>query len=176
MLKKIKFASAICGCLLSVSCFASDLLVEVHEEKEGNKLWYRVGTVETSAVDIVWGENKNYTSGKSPVIAVSGNIAVSVHQGYDNDDLYATVGIINPSTKSIEWGQAIRFIKKGNRASVTLKDKNVVVAYQVTDSHSLQYIVGTLEIENRKIVFGAEKKFDTGKSPSISIEKLDKVK
>lgn len=157
--------------LFAAFAFADNILVEVHESKEGNKLFYRVGTMGTSSVDIVWGTATEYTSGKSPKVAMNGEYVVFVHQGYNNEDLYCTVGVVNKENKTLDLGQPTRFIKKAARPSVALNGKDVVVTYQKVGSESLLYMVGSLEPENRKIVFAAEKKYESGNSPSVAMDK-----
>lgn len=156
--------------LLASFAFADNVLVEIHEAKKGKQLYYRVGTMGTSSVDVVWGTSTEFVSGKSPKVAMSGELVVIIHQGYNNEDLYCTVGVINAANKSIDLGQPTRFIKKAARPSVALKGKDIVVTYQKVGSESLMYMVGTLEPENRKIVFAAEKKYESGNRPAVAME------
>lgn len=157
--------------LLASFAFADNILVEVHEAKKGKQLYYRVGTMGTSSVDVVWGTATEFVSGKSPKVAMDGEYVVLIHQGYNNEDLYCTVGVVNKENKTLDLGQPTRFIKKAARPSVSISGKDVVVTYQKVGSESLLYMVGTLEPENRKIVFAAEKKYEKGNRPAVAMEK-----
>jgi len=78
----------------------TNTLVEVHNDGSGsNKLWYRVGKVNTSSKTITWSGATNYDNGYWPSVAVNnGKVYETHYDGSLEGSLWEHVGYISGSS------------------------------------------------------------------------------
>ena len=88
----------------SVAINNENMVIEVHKSENHNELWYNVGKVNHN-LTITWGEHhgyRNYTSGKSPSVAIHGNQILEAHNSSD-DHMWCIIGLLNVTDKKIDW-------------------------------------------------------------------------
>ncbi len=163
----------------------SNHIVEIHRGSVGgsneNKLYYRVGTINTGTKTISWGSSSNYDTGGFLALAMNNNgYCVEIHKGSpggsNENNLYYRVGSVNFSTKTISWGSSTLFDTGGN-IDVSLDDDNKVLEVHRGSSSTSQYNhyyrFGTVNTSAKTISWGSSTKYDVGGELRIAINNND---
>ena len=119
-----------------------------------------------------YGGSHQYDDGKLPCIALNdSNTVIEVHESNGlSSNIWYHVGIVNPSDKTISWGSSHKY-DSGLKPRVSLNNKGIAVEVHESDglSNNMWYHVGTVNSSEKKIDWGGSHKYDTGSSPSVSI-------
>lgn len=144
-----------------------ELIVESHQGKSGNDLYYRVGQLNSDNT-ISWKSMAYYTSGRYPSIAINNNgIIIETHVGQSSNDLYYRVGTLN-SDFTISW-RSIAGYTSGIYTAICIDDQNrVVEVHRGKSDENLYYRTGYIN-SDYTISWLKIAGYTTGTFPSISI-------
>lgn len=151
--------------LIEASESTGNLVVEVHQSHSGTDLWYRVGIVNSTAID--WGENHKYDNGRLPMCDLNSDTIVEVHEGQGDLTLWYRVGSIEKKTRTINWGSSTIYKDRGRSPVVAIQGNIVVEMHQSYNGIDLWYNVGILDKTTGTIKWGKSRKLDTGRVPSV---------
>ncbi|MTI32099.1 hypothetical protein [Xanthovirga aplysinae] len=156
------------GSTPSVAVNNNNIAVEVHRGSgSSNRLYYRVGKVNSSNKTISWGSSVLYDTGESPSVAIDDNgLAIEVHDG--SGTLYYRVGKVNEGSKRIDWGPS-RAYTTGSLPSVSLTAGGMAVeVHKASSIDKLYSMAGKVNEGGRTIAFSASQYFDKGDNPSVA--------
>jgi hypothetical protein len=145
-------------------------VVEVHRTQNplSSSLWYRVGTVNPSALSINWGNSSQFDDGGNPSVALNnGGVAVEVHETSNliNNKMWYRVGRLEGNT--LQWGPS-RDYDEGRTPSVALNNNGLAVEVHKSQGHdTLWYRVG--RVNGDRIDWGASHQYQDGVQPSVAL-------
>lgn len=84
-------------------------------------LFYRVGTVDLTAMTIAWGAEVNFSKGDRPSVSFKGIRVVEVHQSPDNERLWIMNGILEVQRQQITFGQAVKYDPDGSNPTIAVE-------------------------------------------------------
>ena len=150
----------------SVGVNSKGIVVEVHQEKNKQTLYYRIG--KTVMADVEWETASKYTSGKFPVVDINdNNLVVEVHESVSDRKLYSRAGICNGT--EISWGDDNSH-DTGEEASVALNNDGwCILVHKSQIGKKLYYSVGKLDENGKTIDWTRSIKYDTGYRPKIAV-------
>lgn len=154
------------------------ILVEVHKNQSGYKLYGRVGTLHQASIS--WkdldGDRDEYTTGSMPACAMNADkVVVEVHKNETGNDLYCMLAQVNGEV--IEWGESRRFESDGTEPAVGLTDAGlVVVVYREDGESKLYYRLGRTNFDDDKVDFEDPYELTTsGAKPRVAINNHNQV-
>ncbi|OUL33739.1 DNA/RNA non-specific endonuclease [Nostoc sp. 106C] len=163
----------------SVALNNGNVVVEVHKSQSRDRLFYRVGKVESDKID--WGKYENnksidYDDGVQPSVAITNDgLVVEVHKSQTYDRLYYRVGKVKGD--EIDWGKyennkSIDY-DDGVQPSVAITNDGLVVEVHKSQTYDrLYYRVGKVkgdEIDWGKYENNKSIDYDDGVQPSVAI-------
>lgn len=152
------------GSIPSVALNRFGMVLEVHKNEAGRKLYHRIGSMNRGTID--WGPSRFYDNGNQPQVALNSNeIAVEVHKNQHGHTLYHRVGPVNHD--KVDWGQSLRY-DSGVTPSVGLNDDGVVVeVHQSESTMKLWYNLG--QVEGKAVRWHGKGHYDSGKTPNVAL-------
>jgi len=114
---------------------------------------------------ITFGKPLSQGTGDSPSIAVNDQlIAVSVH--VEGGSIVYRVGTVDKKNKTLQLGDK-RPLAAGAYPFIAINNNNLVVCVFERNNEDVYSVAGTLN--GNSIEFGPEKKYDSGKRPSVGV-------
>lgn len=119
-----------------------------------------------------WIANQSYGVGVNPAVALNKqNIAIEVHESSSEDSLWYRVGVVvaleQMKVGTIFWGE-IYVYGEGTNPRVAVNEAGVVVVVSQLDD-TLQYSVGKVDGESRKVSFGDLLPYEIGLGPAVTL-------
>ena len=150
----------------------SGLVVEVHESPRKRKTWYHVGMIHDDRID--WGPSYEIGQGLHPAVALSNDdqIVIVEESGgrFFSPEGYYFFGKVNKIDKTILFSRKRELLVHSAREpSVTMKGKNIVVAFLHERNRKLHIMLGRMD---GLVVAWAEYEFlhfAVGTWPSVSL-------
>ena len=130
----------------SVAINDHGLVVGVHTT-DGDHLWYRVGTYNSSSSPAIdWREGIEYGGGEHPSVAINNDgVVVEVHQSKDYG-VSCRVGRVADDGIHINWGNESQY-DSGIKPSVAITDDGLVVEVHQSESGNTLWYRGTGQVD-----------------------------
>ena len=138
-----------------------------------NRLYCNVGIIDGGG-DISWGESVEYDSGLYPRVAINNAGTVVVVTRTQFRDLYFRVGVeVDTATKAIRWGDSHHYDSGMNPAVALLDNGTVISVYETTilGWYTTYYKVGTVDVDNKNIVWGDSLSYGQGRELALAANK-----
>jgi len=121
-------------------------VLEVHKGANSDKLYYRVGKINSDQETVTWDESSHQydSSGKTPTVAVdSYGKVLEVHKGANSDALYYRPGTMGNGF-TVDWASSSKeYDTSGNGPVVAINDQGKVVeVHKGANSDKLYYRAG----------------------------------
>ncbi|KZL22963.1 hypothetical protein [Pseudovibrio sp. WM33] len=152
--------------------------VELHTGSgdDKNNLYYMVGSMNSTAKAIHWGNSYKYDTGADIAVAMDnhGN-CIETHRGNpasgNDDKLYYRVGRIDFSKKTISWGDSIQYDSGSDHSIAMDNNGNCMEVHRGHgSSDDLYYRTGKIQFEKKKIDWSESKKYDHGSNLAVTMD------
>lgn len=160
----------------SVGLNSSGIVLDVHKNEAGFKLYYRLGKLNNASVD--WEIDSHYLDGGTqPDCALNDNdYAVEVHRNEAGFTLYTRLGKYDRVRHAMTWYKS-EDSGGGHEPGVALNNGNVAVEVHRTNHalHTDRLYIRVGNIKGQRVEWESDKQYDTGAFPRVALNNHGRV-